>query len=332
MRYSHFYLAGFSYAIKEASAPLLPGKFKLKEKSITQIDSELRDPKYVMEPKIDGVGVAVFFEKGRPLRIFTAEPKKTGIREHTEKIPELRQFTTPPELDKTIVRGELFAVDSEGKAIPANRIIGLVNATPEKSLERQKELGVRFRIAPFSFVRLQGKRFLDRPYSEHLVHLPKLKKVPSFVSLPSAQKEDEKRQLLNEIKARTFPLTQEGVVFHHLEKPKEPAIHSTIKAKFRPDYDVYVRNIFPAKGEAAGLRAGGFEFSWTPNGPIVGRVGTGFDHTTLADMLKHPERYIGRVAKVRSVQVFERAPGKPGALRAPSFVGWHLEKGEQVLE
>lgn len=318
--YSNFFRLGAKYAAFHA-----PGKFKLKEKSISEIRREVEDPSYVMQPKIDGVGVAVYFKKGEPPRVFTAEPKKTGLREHTEKIPALQGIRSPGALDETIIRGELFAIDkATGRAVPAHRIIGLVNAQPEVSRKRQEELGVELRIAPFSIYTWNGHEFYQRPYKDHLPYINLLTRRYRniFVDIPKVSRPEDKLKLLDSIERGRFPLTREGVVFHHLEKAKEPAFYSTVKAKFRPDFDVYVRRIFPTKDND---RAGGFEFSWTPRGPIVGRVGTGFSHTLAKEMLRNPQKFIGRVAKVRSVGPF----GADGALRAPSFSEWHLEKGKQ---
>jgi hypothetical protein len=51
-------------------------------------------------------------------------------------------------------------------------------------------------------------------------------------------------------------------------------------------------------------------------------------------MLDNPEKYIGRVARVRALGLYtdKDNPKKPGALRAPSFQDWHLDKGMQPIE
>jgi hypothetical protein len=107
--------------------------------------------------------------------------------------------------------------------------------------------------------------------------------------------------------------TREGVVVWDKNKPV-PA-----KAKFRPERDVYVRHVFQEKG-ARGM-AGGFEFSDTANGPVIGRVGTGFSHGLKQHMAQNPLLYEGLKAKIRSqVAPAEYAP------RAPVFAGWHLDQ------
>ncbi len=114
-------------------------------------------------------------------------------------------------------------------------------------------------------------------------------------------------------------MTDEGVIL----KPKSK--DHIVKAKFRPDYDVWVRDIFEAtdaSGKPKG-RAGGFEYSWTKHGPVVGRVGTGFSHAEARKMWKNKKDYIGRVAKVKAQR---KMPS--GALFGASFQEWHLDKGK----
>jgi hypothetical protein len=142
-----------------------------------------------------------------------------------------------------------------------------------------------------------------------------------------AETSRDKVDLLNRIRTGQEPITREGVVLWPLEGG------APIKAKFRPEHDVYVRRIFPEMGQRKGL-AGGFEYSWTPRGKVVGRVGTGLNHDLKRDMLENPQKYIGRVARVRAESVYrdKQNPKKPGALRAPSFQDWHLDKGHQPIE
>jgi ATP-dependent DNA ligase len=87
-----------------------------------------------------------------------------------------------------------------------------------------------------------------------------------------------------------------------------------VKSKVIDDYDVVIRDIFPAetKGEP---RAGGFTYSYPGSDKVVGRVGTGFSHEMLKDMLANPQNYIGQTARVHSQEQLGS-----GALRAPGFL------------
>lgn len=324
----------YQLGVKLALATLpdwLPGKFKQREKSIKQIDREMADPSWVAMPKIDGVGTAVRLSAGERPTIFTAEPKKTGPREHTGKVTAFEGIRVPKFLDDTVVRAELFARDKAGKPVPVRDIVGMVNAGTEQSLRTQREKGVELVPALLTVERFKGRDTTDVPFREQLQMLKRIKdKLPQFVIPDQAYTREEKQSLLNLIKAKQHPLTEEGLVFHNLERGKQHPTSTTVKAKFRPDFDVYVRKIFPGKGSREGEAAGGFEYSWTPRGEIVGRVGTGFSHALVRDMFRNPEKYVGRVARVRSPHAFPGAgPNALGALRAPAFKEWHPEKGKQ---
>jgi hypothetical protein len=141
---------------------------------------------------------------------------------------------------------------------------------------------------------------------------------------PMARGAKEKVELLNRIRTGQEPTTREGVV---LWPPNGPPI----RAKFRPDHDVYVREVFPEKGSRE--LAGGFAYSWTPQGKVQGRVGTGLSHALKKEMLEDPQKFVGRVARVKALDVYrdKEDPKKPGALRAPAFKDWHLDKNLGLL-
>ena len=90
------------------------------------------------------------------------------------------------------------------------------------------------------------------------------------------------------------------------------------KIKFRPERDVYVRDVFPGGGKYTDQAAGGFRYSRTPKGPILGRVGTGLSDELRRELLLRPEQFIGRVARVAAQEPFPS-----GALRAPSLIALH---------
>lgn len=68
-------------------------------------------------------------------------------------------------------------------------------------------------------------------------------------------------------------------------------------------YSVFVRQL---------VKEGGFYYSWTPSGKIVGRVSV--DGQTKVAMEKNPAAYIGRMAKVSAA-----ARNKKKGLISPTF-------------
>jgi ATP-dependent DNA ligase len=104
-------------------------------------------------------------------------------------------------------------------------------------------------------------------------------------------------------------LTSEGIVIHTRDKP--------LKVKIRPEADVYIREIFRGDGKYKDS-AGGFYYSLTPDGPIVGKVGTGLSDELRKDMFENPKEYIGRVARIAHQGQFAS-----GSYRAPSLIALH---------
>jgi len=216
-------------------------------------------------------------------------------------------------------------VKKNGTVIPAETIGGLLNRKVWESREKQKYLGVQLKPFPFSVVRHRGKNYEEAPFSQKQEILEKVRVAIPLLAPPTmVVTAEEKINLLNAIKAKKHPLTEEGVVLVDKDHAGAP-----IKAKTKKDFDVFVRSVHPAVSGKTGEpheRAGSISYSWTPNGPVIGQVG-GFKHQEARDMLGNPDRYIGRVAKVRATKVF-RDGEELGALFQPRFAGWHLDKGD----
>lgn len=290
---------------------------------------DVTDNDQLMMAKVDGAHNTFRLEAGKPVRVFSYRPteRATGVIEHTHRFVPGLQTRVPKTLDGLVLRGELFASDPiTGRAREAVETGAVLNSGVWKSRETQQHSPLRAVI--FDVARRNGQDVEDISYQEKLKILRKVHSALPILELPPmAKTPKEKVDLLNRIRTGQEPITREGVVLWPMPGG------APIKAKFRPEHDVYVRQIFPETGQRAGL-AGGFEYSWTPRGKVVGRVGTGLNHALKRDMLENPQKYIGRVARVRAEAVYrdKTNPKKPGALRAPSFQDWHLDKGHQPIE
>jgi hypothetical protein len=296
-------------------------KPKLKELDISTLD--INDANAVLMPKYDGAhNILDLPAEGRIPRLFSYRaPKRhvAGVIEHTHKVPALLKTRVPESAAKSTLRVETIGVNQEGRAIPAKDIAGMLNATVPNSRAKQDELNTSLKNVIFDITRYRGKDVSDKPFSERLRLMHEVGSALGMDVAQTAHTPEEKRNLLEVIQSGRHPLTTEGVVVRHHDKPAV-----AFKAKIRPDHDVYVRKIFEATdaGGAGKGRAGGFEYSWTPRGEIAGRVGTGFTHDEARDMLANPKDYLGRVAKVEAETKYPS-----GALSKASFKEWHLEKG-----
>lgn len=281
----------------------------------------------VMSAKIDGAHNLLFFPRDKQVRMLSYRPteRDTGVIEHTHKVPGLLGTRSPPALAGTILRGEVFALGPDGKAIQSKDLGGILNSNVWKSREKQGVLG-KLKVALLDVVHHRGKPAEHLSYDDKLAILKDvMAEMPGRFVLPRmAFTEAEKRKLFEDIREGRVPETKEGVVLWDRKSGAAP-----IKAKFRRDHDVYVRGFFPGEGKYKNKGVGGFVYSHTPDGPIVGRVGTGLSDAQRADMHLTPGKYVGAVAKVLATDVYPLAGGEgPGALRAPAFSEWHLDKNK----
>jgi hypothetical protein len=291
---------------------------KPKYKVIKEADYENENK--VLQPKVDGAHSIFALNSTGSNDIYSyRNRKKTGEPiEHTDQVPHLRDLDIPKSLSGTVLRGELYGRSGK-KPMPAEQVGGILNSGVDKSLEKQRKYGP---LLPYIFdiVKFKGQDVSDAPYSVKYDMLKTVESaVPDLKVADTAFTAAQKRKLVTSIREGRHPDTKEGVVEWDLNK----ATGSPAKLKFRDTHEVFVRGVFPAVDKAGNEKseAGGFSFSWTPKGKVVGTVGTGFSREKRIDMLKHLENYIGDVARVKSSKKYES-----GALRAPSFYSMHVER------
>ena len=301
-----------------------------------------------VEPKIDGASAIIYFGP-KWLEIASFRRSRTTGRPilYTDRILPGKKIRVPKHLRGTTALGELFAEDPEGRAVDPQVISALLNSSLARALEEQRNRKLRWRLALFDILR-HGKRKLDWdvPRKERVELLKKLlEEVPELKEhlgadlVPSATSPEAVRRMLevmknvrtgqqgekNEGKSRSDKknerisdaieqivrnLTREGLVVH-------PPRGKPIKVPLTEEYDVYIRKFFPGTGKHSG-RVGGFYYSLTPDGPIVGKVGTGFSDELRSIMQENPEAFLGRVARVHA-----KGQYPSGALRAPALVALH---------
>lgn len=285
----------------------------------------LDDPGHVMSAKIDDAHTLFVFPKDGHVRAisYRETDRPQGVIEHTQKVPALFERPVPKELRDTVIRGGLYAVNPDTKeAVPSQILAGMLNANVWKSREAQAKHGP-LKPVIYDVVRFKGKDLSKAPYREKLEALKAVQAaMPAFELPRMAWTRDEKERLLSDIKSGRHPATREGIVLWPLHEGAPP-----IKAKVLQEHDVYVRDFFKGEGRLAGKAVGGFRYSYSPTGRVVGQVGTGLSDALRKDMHESPDKYLGAVAKIRAMEKFPS-----GALRAPAMLGWHLDKNPARLD
>lgn len=288
-------------------------------------DIDIENPQEVLQAKIDGAhNLVVFPKSGSYPKFVSYRPGKRaegGIIEHTHKIPDFSKLPIPPHLRDSIVRGEIYAKGPTGKAIKSHELGALLNSGIWNSRAKQEGAQSPLKTVLFDVVRHRGRDVSQEPYRRKLSILEEIiQDIPYFELPPMARTPKEKKKLFEDIVAGRVPETEEGVVAWNMEQYAPAA-----RIKIRPDYDVYIREFYDARPgtKYEGNAVGGFLYSHEPDGPIVGRVGAGLSDKLRRKMYENPGSYTGAVATVTAQGKF-----KSGALRAPSFSEWHLDKND----
>lgn len=259
--------------------------------------------------KIDGALALVKFLKDKAEIVSYRVSKRTGGPiYHSERVqPELlagREI--PPELVGQTLLGELYAVDPEGKTLPAQEIAGLLNASLGTSREKQRARGATFQLALLgaadpSMPHARRKQLLDLAVSTF----------PEFMTTPpQATTPGEARALLKKVISGKHPLSQEGFVF---DLPGRPSKYKHLEV---PETEVVIRGFTPGLGKYKDRGIGAIEWSWTPESPVAGRIGTGLSDEEREEFYRDPDEYIGRVIKVRAQKLLPA-----NTLFAPRYAG-----------
>ena len=283
------------------------------------LDEAVEQAKTVQE-KIDGAhGVIDIGNQGK-VETYSVNPRVTG-----EPIPHTERMGTHgleiPALKGTTLRGVLYGVSKEtGKAIPFNRLSGILNASIAKSLEKQKADKVKMRTGVFDVIQHKGKPVEFKSEEERQALLDTIvSQLPAeqFHKPQTAVTTQEKADLVTDIRTGRNPRTQEGVVMRMPDG-------NIKKFKLRPESTAYMTGIFPGEGKRKAI-GGGFTYGTEPGGPTVGNVGTGFTDQELAEVAKNVKEYMGKPMRIESMGQFES-----GKHRAPSFAGWEVDKTAEL--
>jgi len=278
--------------------PEIP-QFKRSYSELTesQVLDRVRNENTLMAPKIDGAHVVFGLRPHRRIDVFSYRPSRKGseLIDHSFKT-DLYKYKSPTSLGKTILRGELYGVDSKTqRPLHSAETGGLLNSGTRRSREMQKSQGKLTHLI-YDIDTFRGKDVSQLPYSLKLELLKRVKQeMPELQIVQPARTYVEKSNLLDEVKSGKHPLSQEGVVVYNLHEATPE------KYKITKDIDVYFHAPFsPLVGsrlEQMGA-AGGFYASRELGGEPNIRVGGGLSDELRRDIAQNPEKYRNRLAKI----------------------------------
>ena len=297
-----------------------PGIKKEHYKSVDKadIEKELKSipEDSVVQPKVDGALQYLLMGKNK-LEMMSHRMSDVHQKPiyHTERIFGKRpHLDIPKELRNSIFLAEVYGA-KDGKPIPQQETSALLNSSLGKSLDDQKAKRIKLHAMLFGVAKHNNKDMgFDTPYEDRKALLSKALSIlpkDQFHLPEEAKGPDEALKLWHKIKNKQHHATEEGIVVH-------PNKGLPTKIKHLPEQDVYIRDFFKGEGKYKDKGVGGFTYSHKPEGEVVGKVGTGLNDQLRELMLKDPEQFIGRIARVHS-----QGQLPSGALRAPALISLH---------
>lgn len=252
-------------------------------------------------PKIDGTG-ATGIVRRHGIDVYGIRKDKDGnLIRYTDHIGGLRNMDIPKQLVGKTFRAQVSGTQNN-KPIQPNTLAGLLNATLQHNIEARKKKNISLYLTVLAM--LGQKDNYDKGPVNQLVRRLKSQKVRG---LPQISTKEELARQLALMRQGKHPLTQQGVV---VQAPG----NRPMKAKLLKDYDVQIKDIFPAQVTTSTPRAGGFTYTLPGQDKELGRVGTGFNHETLVDMMNNPQKYKGKLARITAMSQYPS-----GAYRMPVF-------------
>lgn len=288
--------------------PVKETKVKYKILSEDKVQDVLNG-QYSVSPKVDGASTLIKLMKDN-VDLFSYRTSTSGKPIfHTEKVLQT-QVPISKQFRGSILKGELYGVQ-DGNVIRPNELSGILNSSLQNALTTQKEKGIDLKTGLFDILQKGKQSVSEMPFAERQKLLKEVLQVlpeDKFKMISQTTNPQEAQDLWNSIKSKAHPLTSEGIV---AQKDNAPPV----KVKITPETKVYIRNIFPGTGKYTNS-AGGFEYSHSATGPIIGRIGTGFSDEDRLSMRNSPQDWVNRVARVK---VQEQYP-KTQAYRMPVFL------------
>lgn len=164
---------------------------KPKYKSVDPADVDFADEDQVLQAKIDGAHVLVDMTPGKQTRVTSYRPGKNGVIDHTWRVQDIIGHRTTGK--RSLFRAELFAEGADGKALPPEKVGGILNAGVRKSREMQAEQG-KLRLALIDVVKHNGEDFSEKPYAEKLQAIQSVATPDQdlFLIPPTARTQDRK--------------------------------------------------------------------------------------------------------------------------------------------
>lgn len=311
-------------------------------KQVKKLEDIMKSDKYVAEEKIDGCHYLSIGGRFFSTRISDI----TGLPvEKTENLPHLVQILHDLNLGKVILDGEI-----NYPGMKSQDVITVTGSLPNEAIRKQEHQGW-LHYTMFDILRSpNGEWLINKPWIERRKILEAVgeyikelyPKASKFIHVNPVTTEDKQAFLEN-----VLDKGGEGIVLKNIYSPYYPGkkpMWVWMKIKAETEDDVVIMGFEPPEKEYTGKNLETWPY-WEDNIPVtkyyyhgwIGaiimgkynkegqlvKIGTcsGMDEQQRQEFSLHPEKYIGKVAKIKAMEIT-----RDGAYRHPTFVGIHSDK------
>lgn len=286
------------------------------------------DPNIRAERKRDGAhNHIVVTKEGKPYIVSHRTSVKDGGTIYIEdKVPHLR------EVAKKLPPDSVLAVEIYHPKKTAAFVGGVLNSLPPRARFTQLKQG-KLHAMVFDIRRWEGNDYTEIPYRQKLEIMKQIKKITGGkIEIPPGTTRS-KRKYYEKIVSRPAEGRSrgEGVVLKHLDKPvrygrSDEDLNTSspdwIKVKDSNTWDKVIVGLIPGEGRFANCGIGAILYGDSPDGPVIGRCGSGITDKQRKDMFENPEKFIGQVVEIAA----ETESPKTGTLLKPRFVRLRTDK------
>ena len=185
----------------------------------------LMKPEFSFEMKLDGVRVQIH-KDGNKVRIFSRR-----LSDVTESLPDIVNIVLEKvQAEKTILDGEVFAVDSSGKPFPFQIVMTRFGRTRNVEVANQDTI---LQLILFDILLLDNQRLVDEPYSSRRKRLEE--SVPSDLVIDRIVTRDI--ESAQEFFKRAQELGHEGVVAKTVDSLYSPGVRGKHWLKIKHTLD-----------------------------------------------------------------------------------------------
>lgn len=302
-----------NYKVKQILPSHAEHLSKFKEK---YIDNLFKTDTLIVQPKFDGERMLIHFNNEEIYTTSRRVNKDGYYMENQDKLPKLTSLKIPYSFENKPIG--YTVIDCECYAKNWNEIVGVLHSLPERAIELQKEVDVKFAV--FDILFFDGCDLRDIPYMDRLsilidfINILKEYNDASFIDI-TPTKPIKKEEIEKEMES-ALNEGYEGIVIKPLSKFYYDK-GALIKVKKFETVDLVIMDYQPGEGKYEGLIGAvivGYYDEATDSLVKVAKVNCGTDEERR-NWTANWNNMLGKVMEVKCQEITDKSLRHPVYIR-----------------